>query len=99
MTPFSLSLLNGILLLYKYTGGLPERAWVGQRTGTCLPCVMNDDQTTEHTELQRPFSGVHSIMMEKLAQAGEGVGLAHSSNPPPFTIPTITYKVVLNAPD
>ncbi len=25
-----------------------------------------------HTEWQRPLSGVHSIMMEKLAQAGEG---------------------------
>jgi hypothetical protein len=34
---------------------------------------------TECTEWQRPLSGVHSIMMEKLAQAGEGMGvLAHS---------------------
>jgi hypothetical protein len=30
--------------------------------------------TTEYTEWQRTLSGVHSIMMEKLAQAGEGGG-------------------------
>ncbi len=30
--------------------------------------------STEYTECQRPLSGVHSIMMEKLAQAGEGGG-------------------------
>jgi hypothetical protein len=56
------------------------------------------ESPTEHTEWQRPFSGVHSIMMEKLAQAGEGGG----ARPPPFTIPvyhdTITYKVVVYAP-
>jgi hypothetical protein len=46
------------------------------------------------TELQRPLSGVHSIMMEKLAQAGEGGG----ARPPPFTIFTITYKVAVYAP-
>jgi hypothetical protein len=28
-------------------------------------------RSTEYTEWQRPLSGVHSIMMEKLAQAGE----------------------------
>ncbi len=33
-----------------------------------------------HTEWQRPLSGVHFIMMEKLAQAGKGVG----ARPPPF---------------
>ncbi len=27
-----------------------------------------------HTEWQRPLSGVHSIIMEKFAQAGEGRG-------------------------
>jgi hypothetical protein len=43
--------------------------------------------TTEYTEWQRPFSGVHSIIMEKLAQAGEGWGVhAHP------------YKVVVDAP-
>jgi hypothetical protein len=30
--------------------------------------------STEYTEWQRPLSGVHSIMMEKLGQAGEGGG-------------------------
>jgi hypothetical protein len=45
-------------------------------------------QPTEYTEWQRPFSGVHSVMMEKLAHAGEGGG----ARPPPFTIPSITYK-------
>jgi hypothetical protein len=34
-------------------------------------------------------TGVHSIMMEKLAQAGEG----ESSRPPPYTLFTIAYKV------
>jgi hypothetical protein len=48
-----------------------------------------------HTVWQRPLSGVHSIMMEKLAQAAEGRG---GARPPPFTIFTITYKVVVNAP-
>ncbi len=36
-------------------------------------------------------SSVHSIMMEKLAQPGEGEG----ARPPPFTISTITDKVVV----
>ncbi len=31
--------------------------------------------TTEYTEWQRPLSGVHSVMMEKLSQAGEGAGV------------------------
>ncbi len=31
-----------------------------------------------HTEWQRPLSGVHSITMEKLAQAGEGGGRVHA---------------------
>jgi hypothetical protein len=43
-----------------------------------------------HTEWQWPFSGVHSIMMEKSAQSGEGAT--------PFTINTITYKAVVYAP-
>ncbi len=30
-----------------------------------------------HTEWQRPLSGVHSIMMGKLAQPGEGGGWVH----------------------
>ncbi len=35
-----------------------------------------------HTEWQLPISGVHSIMMEKSALAGEGGG----ARPPPFTL-------------
>jgi hypothetical protein len=49
---------------------------------------------TEYTEWQRPLYVVHSIMMKKLAQAGEGV---EGVRPPPFTIPTITYKVLVYA--
>ncbi len=65
-------------------------------TYTCTRKVVNKAITTEwHTEWQRPLSGVHSIMMEKSAQAGEGgVG----ARPPPLTISTITYKVVMYAP-
>jgi hypothetical protein len=52
-----------------------------------------------HAEWQRPLSGVHSIMMEKLAQAGEGGGVhAHPPPRPTFTISTITSKVVVYAP-
>ena len=47
-----------------------------------------------HTEWQRPLSGAHSIMMEKSAQAGGGGGC---TRPPPFTISTVTYKVVVYA--
>jgi hypothetical protein len=50
--------------------------------------------TTEYTEWQRPLSGIHSIMMEKLAQAGEFGGC----RPLPFTLSTIMYKVVVYAP-
>ncbi len=44
----------------------------------------------------RPLSGVHSIMMEKSTQPGVGGGCR--CTPIPFTISTITYKVVVNAP-
>ena len=47
-----------------------------------------------HTEWQRPLSGVHPIMMEKLAQAG-GVG---DAGPPPFIVFTVMYKVAVYAP-
>jgi hypothetical protein len=46
------------------------------------------------TEWQRPLSGVHSIMREKLTQACEG----GDARPPPFTISTITCKVAVYAP-
>jgi hypothetical protein len=37
---------------------------------------------TEYAEWQWPFSGVHSIVMEKLAQAGKGWG----GRPPFYTL-------------
>jgi hypothetical protein len=40
------------------------------------------------------FFGIHSIMMEKLAQDDEGGGCTL----PPFTIVTISYKVAVFAP-
>ncbi len=51
---------------------------------------VNTDGTivpTENTERQEPLSGVHSIMMEKLTQSGEGGGCT----PTPF--PYIYYHV------
>ncbi len=48
-----------------------------------------------HTEWQRPLSGVHSIMMEKLAQPGVEVG---GCTPTPVHYLTITYQVVMYAP-
>jgi hypothetical protein len=48
---------------------------------------------SRHTEWQRPLSVVHSIMMEKLAQAGEG---GEGARQPPFI--TITYKVAVYGP-
>jgi hypothetical protein len=39
-------------------------------------------------------SSVHSIMMEKLSQPGEDEG----ARPPPFTLSTITDKVVVYVP-
>ncbi len=44
---------------------------------------------------QWPISGVHSIMMEKSALAGEGVRV---TRPPPFTPFTITYNVAMYVP-
>ncbi len=48
-----------------------------------------------HTEWQLPLSGVHSNMMEKLAQPGEGGGC---TSIPIHYIYTITYKVEVYAP-
>ncbi len=48
-----------------------------------------------HTERQLPLSGVHSIMMERLAQPGEGGGARR----PHLTISTITDKVVVYVQD
>jgi hypothetical protein len=53
-------------------------------------------ETTEYTQLwQWPLVGVHPIMMEQLAQPGEGEGLTPI---PFFYISTFTYKVVVYAP-
>ncbi len=60
---------------------------------------LHDCKTTEqgvHTEWQRSFSGVHFIMMEKSAQAGDGRG--GGARPPPVITFTITYKVAVYAP-
>ncbi len=43
----------------------------------------------EYTDCQRPLSGVHSINLEKLAQAGEGGGC---------TAPTPFYYILLGLP-
>ncbi len=59
-----------------------------------MKAAVYDQDHTVHTEWQLPLSGVHSIMMEKLAQSSEGGG----ARPSPFTISTITYKVVTYAP-
>jgi hypothetical protein len=48
---------------------------------------------TEYTEWQRSPSGVHAIIMEKIAQAGDCGG----ARPPPFTLSAITYKVLVYA--
>jgi hypothetical protein len=42
-----------------------------------------------HAEWQRPLSGVHSIMKEKLVRVAGG------ARPPSFTLFTITYKVAV----
>jgi hypothetical protein len=52
-------------------------------------------ENTEYTEWQWLLSGVHFIMMVKSAQPGEGGGVAR---PPPFTLSTITSKVVVFIP-
>jgi hypothetical protein len=55
-------------------------------------CGFNSQQgfLTDYTEWQRPISGVHSIMMEKSAQAGEGGGCAAQCavHPPPSPVHT-----------
>jgi hypothetical protein len=51
--------------------------------------------STAFREWQWPLSGVHSIMMEKSAQPVVRVG---GARPPPFTLSTITSKVVVYSP-
>ncbi len=46
-----------------------------------------------NTQRQLPLSGIHSIMMDKLAQPGVSRGC--TARPPSFTISTITYVQVL----
>ncbi len=47
-----------------------------------------------HTEWHWAFPGEHSVTMVKSAQPGEGGGC----RPPPFTLYTITSKVVVYVP-
>jgi hypothetical protein len=54
-----------------YSSALQDINSAGQH-GTSI--VLNFVAPTEYTEWQWPLSGVHSIMMEKLAQAGKGAG-------------------------
>jgi hypothetical protein len=53
---------------------------------------MKDGEVAVHIEWHLPLSGVHSMMMEKLAQPGGGC-----MPTPPHSIYTITYKVVVYA--
>ncbi len=75
----------------RYNRGLPYAGRIQHKIER-----RGGDHRVPHTEWQRPLSGVQSIMMEKLAQAGKGGGL-HAC-PSPFTISTITYKVAVYAP-
>jgi hypothetical protein len=65
----------------------------------CEPLFVSPVPQSSHrvaiAMLQLPFSGAHSIMMGKFSQPGVGVG----ARPSPFTISTITYKVVVYVPD
>jgi hypothetical protein len=66
----------------------PSAVWEGQQPRRELICIrlctgwvlIACPGLRVHTEWQRPLSGKHSIMMEKLAQAGEGEGCT----PTPF---------------
>jgi hypothetical protein len=49
-----------------------------------------------HTEWQRPLSGAHSIMMEKLAQAG--VGGWCTTTYFHYIVFTITYNIAVYTP-
>jgi hypothetical protein len=57
---------------------------------------INPFQHRVHTEWRLPISGVHPIMMEKSALAGEGGG---GCTPTPFQPINITYKVAVYAPE
>jgi hypothetical protein len=80
---------DGIFKLLRSPGIISKKsippADVAWRVGTT---------TAEYTEWQWPLSGVHSIMMVKSAQPGKGGGCT----PTPFTLYTITIKVVVYAP-
>ncbi len=58
------------------------------------PNLLGLETQGTHREWHWPLSSVHSSLMEKLAQAGEVGGSMHC--PPPFTISTVTYKVVVS---
>jgi hypothetical protein len=69
-----------------------NRLW--KTKGLVLSIFMKRISPTEYTEWQRQLSGELSIMIEKLAQAGDGGGCT----PTLFHYYTITYKVVVYAP-
>jgi hypothetical protein len=83
------------LCVYNISAG-EEQCWGGNVAVNirCVLCVHNSIIVSlhhrVHTVLQWPCSGVHSLTMEKSAQPGAG--------PPPFTISTIAYKIVVRAP-
>ncbi len=87
-------LLFTVIPRAKYLGwqpiGLPRVAL--RKTGIHYSAQCPDHRV--HTEWQLPLSSIHSIMMEKFAQPGEGGDVRRA----PFTISTITYKVVVYAP-
>jgi hypothetical protein len=58
--------------------------------------TLNTDESVP-IDWQWPLSGVHSIKTVNSAQPGEGGG-GGVAGPPPFTLSTITSKVVMYAP-
>jgi hypothetical protein len=62
-------------------------------TCTTMSFEVQSSDLRVHTEWRLPISGVHPIMMEKSALAGEGEGCTAT----PFQSITITYKVEVYA--
>jgi hypothetical protein len=63
----------------RYNNSIPDSTLSTPHSGTMNLATAHHYITrriTEYTEWQRPLSGIHSIMMEKLDQTGEGGGCA-----------------------
>ncbi len=77
---------------------IQKKAWIFtihiRNTVECLVCEWVICNLRVHTERRFPISGVHPILMEKSALAGEGGGCT----PTPFQPIAITYKVAVYAP-